>query len=517
MQDDPLRIAAARLRLTVSGDWYDDPVGWATHCIAWPAGQSLTPYQEECLQALVEHRRVAVRGPHGLGKTALQALLVLWFATTRELAARQGKIQGWKIITTAGAWRQLTVFLWPEVHLWAKLVKTDLAGLPKFSKHELLTINLKLNHGQASAVASDDPQLIEGAHAEALLYLFDESKSIGASTFDAAEGALVQQGSYAFAASTPGEPNGRFYDIHARKKGLEDWWVRHVTIDEVLAAGRTDQAWVDQRAEMWGADSGIYANRVLGEFHANDEDGVIPLAWVEAAQLRWREWRDAGEPQSEGAQTVGVDVARGGDDKTMLAIRDDMVVCSLREGSRRDTMELTGQVVGILEKSPARTAIVDVIGIGAGCVDRLRELKQKVLAFSAGEGTDLKDRSGELGFTNCRSAAWWNLREMLDPAFGAQLALPDDDMLTRDLVSPRWRVLSGGKIQVEAKDDIRKRHGRSTDHGDAVVQAVWSGGDGGAEAWIRFMTPKPKPEPESALFPDRQSARRAAFAAGSFR
>ena len=521
---DPLRIAAERLRLSANGDWYDDPVGWARNCIDWPEGEGLTDYQAECMQAVVDHKRASVRGPHGLGKTTMQALLILWFATTREKACRDGThgIKDWKIATTAGAWRQLTVFLWPEIHKWARRLRTDMIGRGRFTRQELLAQMLKLEHGQAFAVASDDPSLIEGVHADAVLYLFDESKSIIAGTFDAAEGALVNDQAYAVAMSTPGEPRGRFYDIHARKRGFEDWWVRHVTLDEVMAAGRLDQKWVENRALQWGRESAVFANRVLGEFHSSDEDGVIPLSWVEAAQLRYREWKEAGQvPVDDGPRTVGVDVARGGDDKTMLAPRDGWLCRRLRPGSTKDTMELTGQVKGMLDVDAERVAIVDVIGIGAGVVDRLREQKMNVIAFHAAEGTDKKDRSGELGFTNCRSAAWWNLRELLDPAYDSTVALPDeDDKLIGDLTTPKWRVLSGGKIQVESKDDLKKRNdGRSTDYGDAVVQAFWDGANGGASAWLKYMETKleqtavePTPPPD-----DRAAARQAAFAGGAYR
>jgi hypothetical protein len=217
-----------------------------------------------------------------------------------------------------------------------------------------------------------------------------------------------------------------------------------------------------------------------------------------------------------------VDAARSGGDKTVFAIRDGLVVCEVRFGSSTDTMVATGQVAGILARDPERTAVVDVIGIGAGIVDRLREQKMKVIAFNASEGTDAKDRSGELGFTNCRSAAWWHLRELLDPAYGAALALPDDDKLTGDLTAPRWKVLSGGRIQIESKDDIRKRLDRSTDHGDAVVQSVWTGQDGGAMAWISYLGSRTdaaaatKPEPAVPTADARQSARQASFHAGSY-
>jgi hypothetical protein len=118
---------------------------------------------------------------------------------------------------------------------------------------------------------------------------------------------------------------------------------------------------------------------------------------------------------------------------------------------------------------------VDVVGIGAGVVDRLREQRMNVQAFNAGNRTDWRDVSRELQFANLRSASWWNLRELLDPAQGHSIALPPDDLLTGDLTAPRWRQSSGGKILLESKEDLRKanRLGRSTDDGDAVVMAFW--------------------------------------------
>ena len=96
-----------------------------------------------------------------------------------------------------------------------------------------------------------------------------------------------------------------------------------------------------------------------------------------------------------------------------------------------------------------------------------------VLPFNASEKTSKRDRSGELGFTNKRSAAWWGMRELLEDGL---IALPPDDNLTGDLTAPKWRVMSGGRIQVESKDDIKKRLGRSPDDGDAVVMANFDDG-----------------------------------------
>lgn len=409
-----------------------------------------------------------MRGPHGLGKTALAAWAVLWFALTREG-------EDWKIITTASAWRQLDVYLWPEIHKWSRLLRWEQLGRPPLTDSELLVLSLKLTTGQASAVASNQPALIEGAHADHILYLFDEAKAIPPGTWDAAEGAFAGAGgdtaleALALAVSTPGEPSGRFYDIQRRAPGYEDWWVRHVTLEEAIAAERVSAEWVEQRAKQWGRDSAVYQNRVLGEFASSDEDSVIPLAWVEAANVRW----DARQDPDIGPFTcAGVDVARSGGDVTVIALRYAARITELRRTNLEDTMMTTGRVVGVLQLGGY--AVVDVIGIGAGVVDRLREMRLPVEAFNAGEGTPRTDISGELGFVNKRSAAWWSMRELLDPANGYDIELPSDDLLTGDLTAPHWRVTSAGRIQVESKDDLRKRIGRSTDSADAVIQAFWA-------------------------------------------
>lgn len=462
-----------------AADYYHDPVGFVRDCIHWPEGRTLTPYQEEILRELPLRKRVAVRGPHGLGKTACVSLAILWFAVTRDAAGKD-----WKCITTAGVWRQLQHFTWPEVHKWIRLVNWQKLGRdPLSNRNGLLILGIKLRTGNAFAVASDNPGLIEGAHADSLLYIFDESKMISGALFDAAEGALSGAGqdtsseAYALAMSTPGEPAGRFYDIHRRAPGLDDWWVRHVTKDEAIAAGRISRDWCEQRRLQWGADSAVYANRVEGEFHSSDEDSVVPLGWIEAANERWRDWDAAGRPEPDDPKavwTLGVDIARSGSDKTAMAIRHGPVIHEIRYTTREDTMQTCGRAKGIVEAHPGMIPVVDVIGIGAGVVDRLREQGlHRTVGFNASEGTKRRDASGELGFLSCRAAAWWNLRELLNPAYGHNLALPPDDLLTGDLTSPHWRVMSGGKIQVESKDDIRTRLGRSTDAGDAVVQAFW--------------------------------------------
>lgn len=451
-----------------------DPVGWVHQAFEFPVDGGPTGYQEEILAAIPREGRAAARGPHGLGKTTDAAWGLLWFATTRDACGID-----WKVPTTAGAWRQLEHYLWPEVHKWAKRLRWDFLGRPPFDQiRELQALNLKLKHGSAFAIASNDHEKMEGVHADHVLYIFDESKSIPVDTFDAAEGAFAGAGpdtpavAYALAQSTPGDPNGRFYEIHRRAPGFEDWWVRHVTKDEVIAAGRMSTEWAEQRARQWGTGTAVYANRVLGEFHSSDEDAVIPLEWVEAAVERWRDWDDRDRPK--GTHIVaGVDVADAGGDDTVIAPRFGRFVDQLRRSHHEDPMQTTGRVVAVLEPFASGRAVVDGIGVGAGVHPRLREQGYDAVAFIASQGTDLVDRSGEFRFINKRSAAWWTMRELLDPQYEENIGLPDDDLLIGDLTAPKWRVTSNGRIQVESKDEIRSRIGRSTDSADAVIQTFW--------------------------------------------
>jgi hypothetical protein len=448
----------------------NDRVAFVHDCVIWPEGQGPTKYQDDICAALDQHKRVAVRGPHTIGKTAIAALMVLHFALTRDG-------EDWKCPTTASSWRQLTKYLWPEIKKWSRRLRWDKIKRGPFNTQtELLTLNLKLETGEAFALASDDETTIEGAHADQLFYLFDEAKSITAATFDAAEGALAGGECYALAISTPGEPQGRFYDIHRRAPGTESWHVRHVTKEEAIAAGRMSEAWAEEKKRLWGEQSAVYANRVKGEFHSSGEDSLIPLSWVEAANERWLAWNDL--PDGEKwlpFVCVSADIARSeAGDKTSLALRHGDVITELRRYAIADTMPIVGHVSGILN-ARGGYAVVDVIGVGGGPYDRLRELKLKALPFNASSSPDpdAKDRSGELEFLNLRAQAWWTFRERLDPAYGPTIALPPDDRLTGDLCAPKWKVTSSGKILIESKQEIKKRIGRSTDDGDAVVMAFY--------------------------------------------
>lgn len=458
--------------------YFDDPAGFVMDCLIWNKGkhESPTPYQLEIMQALVENQRACVRGPHGLGKSALSAWTIWWFALTREALSLD-----WKIPTTASAWRQLTKYLWPEVVKWSRRINWHKVGRPEPKyKDEMTSRTLRFKYGEAFAVASNRSELIEGAHADHLLYLFDESKIIPGPTWDSAEGAMVSENALWLAVSTPGEPAGRFYEIQQKAKGYEDWWVRHVTLQEAVDAGRISTEWANDRLVQWGEMSMMYQNRVLGNFAQEEADSLIPLYWVELAMQRWHERTHRGlGPLTQ----LGVDVARMGGDKTVLAKRHDMTIAPLEKHGKFDTMQTTGLVVHHLVANPNLACVIDAIGVGAGVFDRATEQfpnNANLTSFHPQEKTHFRDATDEWEFADVYSAAWWNLREMLDPdnprKLPELLALPPDEDLPAELTKPKWKTMSNGKIWVQRKEETKEELGRSPDSADAVVMCAWEGG-----------------------------------------
>lgn len=434
-------------------DWIDDHVE-----------VDLPRYMRKAFGAIQDGaRKIAIQGPHGIGKTVFASLLILWVGTVSADC---------KIPTTASAWRQLTRFLWPEIHKWYGKVNWQKIGRAP----ELLTQEAHWGpEATAFAVACTNAATIEGAHAKRVCYVYDEAKTIPPKTWDASQGAFSTPGDHLqVALSTPADESGEFYNICSHKKGYEDWRVFHVSIREAVRSGRMSMAWARECRRRWGNGNPIYINRVWGRFAQQSSDNLIPLAWVQAAVERWHTWKDAGG-HVEGKKMVGVDVSRGGADRQAIAHRQQNIITHIDyygSDQTKDTMVTVGRI--LIAIGPDGKARVDVIGVGSGVVDRLKEqIGSRCIAVNAAEGIDITDRSGELKFANVRAAMWWNAREMLDPANNENVCLPDDPELMGDLTTPKWKPNSSGKILIQSKDEIRIKLGRSTDAGDAVVEALF--------------------------------------------
>ena len=232
-----------------------------------------------------------------------------------------------------------------------------------------------------------------------------------------------------------------------------------------------------------------------GDFQAGMQDDpyqVIPSEWVETAMARWEE-----KPKKPPMDSMGVDVARGGADSTVIARRHGMwfdePICHPGKQTP-DGPTVAGLVVTALrDKAPIH---IDVIGVGSSPYDFLNDMGQQVLGINVAESSHETDESGALSFVNLRSEHWWKMREVLDPAKNTGCTLPNDTRLKADLCAPKWK-LRGSKIQVESRDEIVKRIGRSPDFASAYLLALMNtprrstkpkktsgGGSGGSLGWM---------------------------------
>ena len=454
--------------------------GFVQDCFAWDEDEGPTFYQIEILDELLQYKRMAIRGPHGLGKTALAAWILLWFSLTRDGDDKKD----FKVASSASNWRQLSKYLFPEVHKWVRRLAWRKIGRPPFKKKvELMELSLKLSTGESFCLASKQPAALEGVHANSVLYILDESKAIQDAIWDSVEGAFSTGNKgddevFVLAISTPGPQMGRFYDIHSKKPGLQNWHTKHVTMADAQLAGQMDPQWAKECAELWGENSSTYKNKVLGEFAADDSTGVIPFSWVALANHRWDLLRDELEDFGP-VETLGVDVAgatEGSDASVLAPMHRNYIIGEIQvypEGNiDTATMEVAGYVKGFVDINPIAVPIIDVIGIGTGVADRLSEMEYSIRRFIASEKTEARDESGKFGFINKRAASWWRTREMLNPESGVDVALPPHPNLIQELTVPKWTMQSGARYKIEGKRDIRKRLGRSTNVADAVILAL---------------------------------------------
>jgi hypothetical protein len=187
-----------------------------------------------------------------------------------------------------------------------------------------------------------------------------------------------------------------------------------------------------------------------GDFSAGMEDDpwqVIPTEWVEAAQARWV--KPLKLPPMD---SMGVDVARGGKDQTIIARRHGMWFdepLAYAGSATPDGPTVAGLVISALrDRAPIH---IDVIGVGSSPYDFLNESNQQVLGVNVAESALGLDKSGRLRFKNQRSELWWRMREALDPANNTGISLPPDPRLFADLCAPTWKLV-GQTISVASRE-----------------------------------------------------------------
>lgn len=225
------------------------------------------------------------------------------------------------------------------------------------------------------------------------------------------------------------------------------------------------------KATLQALPEPLRSKLLYGDFAADRADNpyqLIPTEWLEKAIARF-EMRNTTAMLS----CIGVDVARGGNDKTVITLRygNWFALQQVYPGSQTKNGDVCAQIVLSARGFSKCPVNIDVIGVGSSVFDALRRvIGSSARAMNSAQASTAKDKSGQISFVNKRAQWWWSLREALDPAGGDNIALPPDRELLADLAAPRWRLTVRG-VQVEAKETIIRRIGRSPDKGDSLVYA----------------------------------------------
>lgn len=425
--------------------YYNDPVGFVRNVLGFEPDQ----WQVEMLTAIAEGKRqISVRSGHGVGKSSGASWAMLWFVTTRYPV---------KVVVTAPTSAQLFDALFAELKTNLRKLPEAVQGLfnPKQERIELVA-DPEGAFISARTARAESPEALQGVHSENVLLVADEASGVPEAVFEAAIGSMSGQHATTLLLGNPTRTSGFFFDSHHKNRG--DWHTIHVSC---LDSRLVSPAFVQQVARTYGEDSNAYRVRVLGEFPRADDDTVISLELAEGARDR-----DV-QPVRSSPMIWGVDVARFGDDATALAKRrGNAQVGKVRTWKKLDLMQTVGVIKAEWDETPVADRpveiLVDSIGLGAGVVDRLRELQLPVRGVNVSESPALKGAYG-----NLRSELWFLARAWFERR---DCKLEDDEALIADLVSVKYLPPdSTGKIRVESKEATKKRLRRSPDVADAFL------------------------------------------------
>lgn len=377
--------------------------------------------------------RHSIRAGHGVGKGLVIAILAVWFPLTHYDS---------KTVITGNSQDQLRDNNWSELRKIHGFLPNALKEQLDISEERMA---VKADPAMAFVVrrtaSKSNPEALQGIHAKHVLYLIDEASGIPDIVFEVAQGSLSTQGACAVMTSNPTRGSGYFYDTHHKLRHRWKTWV--VNCEDVPRA----QNHISDVIASYGRNSNKYKVRVLGEFPTADDDTVVPLEWVEAAI-------DRDVAKLDYLPVWGLDVARFGSDATALAKRQaNRLLEPVKFWHSLDTMQVSGVVhreyYDTHEDMRPKEIMIDVIGIGAGVVDRCKELGLPVRGVNVAEANATNDECMRL-----RDELWWAARTWFE---SKDCSIPNDQRLISQLVVPTYDFHSSGRIVVESKKDLKKR------------------------------------------------------------
>jgi phage terminase large subunit len=449
-EDDRLEIALAIEQYELA-----DPVIFSKKIL------SMTPWarQAEVMRAARDYERVAVRSGHKIGKSASAASLALWWYHTRPNSL---------VVMTSSTDDQVRLILWAELHRLYRRNPEVLGG----ELHDSHRVGLVNRDGRRIVgLASNKGENMAGFSGMDLLFIVDEASGVEDAIFDAVEGNRAG-GARVIMFGNPTRQSGRFYEAFHDERGF--WHQMHVSSEEtpnvlegrIVVPGLATREYIEEKRAEWGESSPLYQIRVRGDFPDRASDAVIGLDLVESSSTGWRN-----PLPTDGPLEIGVDVARFGEDDTVIFPRRGLFAYQPLTFGHSDIVRISGEVKKLARNlaigGERATVRVDGSGVGGGVVDILRaasDLEVVDANASSSSGTDEHSR--------LRDRLWFGLRDWLK----AGGKVPHERKLKQELAAPIYGFDTKGRIKVENKDDIRAklRPQRSPDRADALALAVHS-------------------------------------------
>lgn len=419
--------------------------------------------QNEIVESIRHHRKTAIRSSNSAGKTYSIARIALWFMFAFPPAV---------VINTAPTDRQVRNQYWREFRRAYKNAKQPLGG-------RLLKTQYNIDEdwfamGFSTKDGEDGMEKFQGWHGENMLVIVDEASGVHPAIFEAIQGALA--GGVMVRLVYIGNPTRNtgdfaeaFKDPTFNKIHISAFDSPNVKANKLIIPGLATREWVDDMRAKYGETSDVYRVRVGGEFPKHESDTLIPIDLVAGAIDADRELYGEDE-------YIGIDVARFGDAWSSFIYRKGNFAKVLEKVQGQDTMQIAGRGKRWLKEYPKARARIDIIGIGAGVFDRLRE-QDDVADRVEGVNTALPpiDRDD---YVNVRIEAWDTTRLWLRDA----VLVPHEDWY--QLCQPKVKIVSSGKQQLESKEDMRKRGIASPDVADGLALTHAKVAEGGVPLFL---------------------------------
>jgi len=452
-------VLRARLRKSQREKGYDlypsDPVGFIEDILE----DNPWKVQKLIAEAVRDNSYVAVPSCFGSGKDWIAARLAAWWVAT-----------GGVCVITSNSFPQIRDIPWKELREAHR--KGGLPGKPSAGTD----LRWEIEETGAFCIGrkpdDTDPEGLQGIHAARVLVIIDEANGVSAQLWEAVRGLVVNRASRILAIGNPYEPAGPFFEACR----LPNWHVIPISVfdtpnftgeavDPKATSALVDPYWLEERRKEGLEGTPWWQAKVLGQFPDTQSNAVIPLQWIELARAR--------EPYTDAREWAGLDVARFGSDDSVLVEGNGNAPESVTIIHGQDTMAVAGMGASFLQRRRGALA-VDVIGVGAGVVDRIREqrLPGRLLDVNV---ADAPLRDPEL-LLNLRAQLWWDVRQQLDPQ-NSELSLARLDeshyqRLRAELTAPTYRMTSSGKVQIESKEEMKARGLQSPDLADAFNLAI---------------------------------------------